>query len=158
MWIAHRAISELFIFPAIALILAIVLVAAGNALSRDETLPTAIESLGGAGIAFAVFGFSGPRWRSSLRFVLSGPVALGSGVEGIGEYLEPVAGLVIDVSVDPGVKLITADGERTLVPLAMASTLHPVPRPRDKDDAWCRHHVLLHVLKHNDPSAWPGPS
>jgi hypothetical protein len=156
MWIVHRGISELFIFPAIALVLAVAVVAAGNAVSSDKTLPVAFESLGGASIAFAVFGFAGRRWESSLRFVLAGPIALGTWVEGVTELLDPVSGLVIDVSVDPGVKIIADNGDRVFVPLRLASRLNPVPRPDDKDDAWCRDQVLSHVLKLSAPSTWPG--
>jgi hypothetical protein len=157
-WITHRALSELFIFPAIALVLAVALVAAGNALSSDRTLPAAFESLGGASIAIAVFGFAAPRWKHSLRFVLSGPVALGSWVEGVTELLDPVTGMVVDVSVDPGVKIVASDGDRLFVPLALASRLNPLPRPDDRDEAWCRKQVLVHVLKLSEPSAWVGPA
>lgn len=157
MWITHRAISELFIFPAIALVLAVGVVAAGNALSSDKTLPAALESLGGAGIAVTVFGFAGPRWQNSLRFVLSGPVGLGTWVEGVTELLDPAVGLAIDVSVDPGVKIIARDGDRVFVPLALGPRLNPVPRPDGVDEDWCRKQVLKHVLKLSDAeaAAWP---
>lgn len=157
-WIAHRAISELLIFPAIALILAVILVAAGNALSADKTLPTAIESLGGASIAFGVFSFAGPRWRNSLRFVLAGPVALGAWVEGVDEFFDPVVGLVIDVSVYPGVKIIDAAADRHFTPLYLAPRLNPQEaRPAEQDETWSRRQVVRHVLKLENPDEWRGP-
>jgi hypothetical protein len=166
MWIMHRAISELFIFPAIALVLAVGVVAAGTALSSDDTLPTAFESLGGAAIAFGVLSFAGPRWRSSLQFVLSGPVGLGTWVDGVTELRDPkvgavafdrAVGLVVDVSVDPGVKIIAANGDRVFVPLSLASRLNPEPRPEDLAEDWCRIQTLRHVLRLREEEAtlWP---
>jgi hypothetical protein len=152
MWVVHRAISELFIFPAIALVLAVVIVAAGNALSSDRTLPEAFESLGGASVAFAVFGFAGPRWTSSLRFILSGPVGLGYWVEGVGEMLETVQGLLVDVSVDPGLKIITKDKKIITVPLSLASRFsHVVPRPAQITVDWCRERVENNIFKSGEP-------
>jgi hypothetical protein len=157
-WIAHRGICELFVFSSIALVLAVGLVAIGNAVSDDNTLPEAIESLGGAGIAFGVLGYAGPRWKASMDFVLSGPIGVGMWVEGTDEVGQSVTGLVADISVAPGVKVISYDpGEsmgaggddwqRSFVALAAAKRLGPASRPTDIEPEWVKRMMLLHLGK-----------
>ena len=160
-WIAHRGFCELFVFTAIAVVLAVSLVAVINAFSpHDKTVPTALESLGGAGIAVYIFGISGPRHAQAITFCLSGPVVLGNWVKGRDEYGNPVEGFVLDVSVHPGVKLVNLDGERDIIPLKNAPSLNPVPRPAGADPAWCRDKVLEHLMKLDDKERrdWPGPA
>jgi hypothetical protein len=158
-WVAHRGFCELFVFTAIAVVLAVALVAVINEVSHDETVPTALESLGGAGIAVYIFGLSGPRHAQAVTFCLSGPVVLGNWVRGRDEYGNQVEGFVLDVSVHPGVKLVSLDDERNIIPLKNAPSLNPVPRRAGADVAWCRDKVLEHLLKLNkeERTDWPGP-
>jgi hypothetical protein len=156
-WIAHRAICELFIFTSMALVLAIVIVAAGNALSHDKTLPTAFESLGGASVAVGVFGFARPRWAASLKFCLSGQVCLGNWVVGPDPHGHKVSGLAVDVSVDPGVKIIQANKQRTSTSLEHVDLVNALERPHAQDVAWCKRVTISHLLKVTEEHAavWP---
>jgi hypothetical protein len=159
-WVAHRGICELFAFTAIAVVLAIALVALINEFSDDATLPAALESLGGAGIAVYVFGISGPRHAAAIAFCLAGPVALGSWVTGVNEFGNSVEGFVLDVSVAPGVKLIDLHGDRAIVPLHLAPRLNPTTRPTVVTADWCRDRVLEHLLKLDaaERASWGGPA
>jgi hypothetical protein len=158
-WVAHRGICELFVFTAMAVVLAIALVAVINDVSHDDTLPAALESLGGAGIAVYIFGISGPRHAQAIMFCLAGPVALGSWVNGVNEFGNAVEGFVVDVSVEPGVKLIDVHGDRVIVPLRLAPRLNPTGRPAIVNATWCREQVLEHLLKLDvqERAIWAGP-
>jgi hypothetical protein len=158
-WIFHRGCCELLTFAALAVLLAIGLVALGNAVSTDKTLPGALESLGGSGIAFGVLGYVGPRLRYGLNFMQSCPVGLGMWVEGVDEFGHRASGLVIDVSIDPGVKLVRYepldDPVRLFVPLRYSHHLSEQPRPAAVDSEWCREQMLVHFDR--DPSPPAGP-
>jgi hypothetical protein len=128
-WIFHRGVCELLTLSCVAVFVAILLVAAGNALSGDHTLPAAIEALGGSGVAFGVLQYLGPRLRDGLNFVLSSPVGLGMWVRAQDEDGRDRTGLVVDVSIAPGVKLVTEHGERFFIPLAASHKPSPATRP-----------------------------
>jgi len=148
LWVFHRGVCELLVFSSVAFLLAIALVAIGNALSSDKTLPVAIESLGGAAIGIGIFGYLGERLRGALSFVLSGPVRLGDWVEARDPTGPRARGLVVAVSIHPGVILIgEADlgDDRTPVPLAAANYLSRIDRPDGVDDAWCEEAVIRHL-------------
>lgn len=155
-WVFHRGCCELLVFTSVALLLAIGLVALGNAVSSDRTLPAAFESLGGAGIAFGVFGYLGPRLRHALDYVLSAPVGLGAWVTGTDEFGRDVSGIVVDVSVHPGLKIVglPQDGSerdhRTFVALRYAPLVSEGSRAPGVDDAWCEQMVRRHLRR--DPS------
>jgi hypothetical protein len=144
-WVFHRGVCELLTLSALALALASGLVALGHAVSDDKTLPSAFESLGGAGIAFGIFGYLGPRLRGALDFVLSTPVGLGMWVDGHDGSGRRVSGLVVDVSVHPGIKLVDVRGRRAFVALADAHRLHPDKRPRAITSTWCATTVDEHL-------------
>jgi hypothetical protein len=144
-WIFHRGVCELLTLSCVALLAAILLVAAGHALSGDHTLPAAIEALGGSGIAVGILQYLGPRLRDGLNFVLSSPVGLGMWVHAEGEDKRERTGLVVDVSIAPGVKLVTEDGERFFIPLAQSHLPSPATRPdgvtRDRSRALVEEHL-----------------
>lgn len=136
-WVAHRIACETFVYMALALVLSIVFVAVGNAVSSDNTLPVAIESLGGSGIAFALLTFLGPRIRDSVNYILGQNAGLGAWAAGVDNHGKPIEGLVIDVSIHPGVQLRTADEARRHVSLANAAELQDMDSwPADAGAAW----------------------
>jgi hypothetical protein len=151
-WVFHRGICELVVFTSIALLLAIGLVALGNALSSDKTLPTAFESLGGAGVAVGIFGYLGPRLRYGMNFMLAGPLGLGAWVESTDVVERHFAGFVIDVSIHPGVKLVNESGDRFFIPLGITHNVSEVnPLPAGITTAWRKemieHHLGRDALK-----------
>jgi hypothetical protein len=152
-WVFHRGVCEILTFSCVAFFLAVVLVAAGNALSSDTTLPTAFESLGGAGAAVGVLGYVGPRVGGGLRFMLSTEVGLGEWVQRTHEEtgLITADGLVVDVSIEPGVKIIQRDGTRKFAALAETERLHPIARPGGIDSAWCSRAVHDHLGRDPKP-------
>lgn len=152
-WVFHRGVCEILTFSCVAFLLAVVLVAAGNALSSDTTLPTAFESLGGAGAAVGVLGYVGPRVGGALRFMLSTEVGVGEWVQRTHEEtgLITADGLVVDVSIQPGVKIIERDGTRKFAALADTKRLHPIDRPDGIDSAWCSRAVHDHLGRDPEP-------
>ena len=143
-WVAHRGLCEVVVYLSFALALSIVFVAVGNAVSHDKTLPGAIESLGGAGIAFAVLTYLGPRARDALDYTQVPSAGLGTWAK-LGDEEKPgVEGFVVDVSVHPGVQLRRADGEWRFVPLKFAALLHEHEelRPAKATSEWGRAAVL----------------
>lgn len=111
-WIVHRALCEMTVAFSGALLLAIVFVAVGNAVSRDQTLPTAIESLGGSGIAFALVALFGPRIAAAIGYMLDQSAGLGEWVavtkrdaQGWDTGEVAYTGLVVDVSVGAGIQI-----------------------------------------------------
>jgi hypothetical protein len=152
-WIFHRGVCEILVFSCVAFFLAVVLVAAGNALASDPTLPTAFEALGGAGAAVSVLGYAGPRVGGGLRFMLSTTVGLGEWVQRTHEEtgLITADGLIVDVSIEPGVKIIQRDGTRKFAALAETERLHPIDRPDDVDSAWCSEAVHDHLGRDPKP-------
>lgn len=166
LWIAHRGICEICVFVSLALLLSIVFVAIGNAVSHDNTLPQAVESLGGAGIAFGVLTYLGPRVRDSLTYVLAQSAGLGAWATGIDYFGERVEGFVVDVSVHPGIKLRQRNLEWRYVPLRLAFGLQELQdengvRP---DAGWCENAVRERDearLAPPEPTPWttaPRPS
>lgn len=140
LWVAHRGICEVCVFISLAVLLAIAFVAIGNAVSHDRTLPQAIESLGGAGIAFGVLTYLGPRVRNALNYALAQSAGLGTWASGIDHFGDRVQGFVVDVSIHPGVKLRQRDREWRYVPLGLAYTLQDLDSGRP-DPAWCENAV-----------------
>jgi hypothetical protein len=145
LWIFHRGVCELLTLTAVALFLAVGLVALGKGLSSDETLRSAFDALGGAGVAVGVFGYLGPRLRHGLDFLLSTPVGLGTWVTGRDDQGRRVSGLVVDVSIVPGLKLVNQFGRRAFVPLSLAHRLQPVRRPYGVGSDECREIVETHL-------------
>lgn len=156
LWVFHRGSCELLAFTSVALLLAIGLVALGNAVSSDRTLPAAFESLGGAGIAFGVFGYLGTRLGPALDYVLSAPVGLGWWVSGMDQFGRDVSGIVVDVSVRPGLKIVgrpQGAGEhdhRTFIEFKYAPLVSEASRPAAADDAWCEETVRRHLRRDPD--------
>jgi hypothetical protein len=142
-WVAHRMICEICCYFALALIISILFVAVGNAVSHERTLPVALESLGGSGIAFAVLGYLGPRVRDSWNYMLADNAGLGTWAEGTDNAGEHVEGLIVDVSVHPGVKLWTKDEKWRFVPLKLVAQLYEYrsARPPQCDAGWCEQAV-----------------
>jgi hypothetical protein len=156
-WVFHRGLCELVTLTCVAFLLAIGLVALGNALSKDKTLPTAFESLGGAGIAVGIFGgFLGPRLRGAMNFMLSGPVGLGVWVRGPDDFKKEVEGYTIDISIHPGIKLVQQSGERDFIPLSFAHKATQIEPPEDLGPDWQRETVAAHLAR--DPSKVGKPS
>jgi len=152
-WVFHRGSCELLAFTCVALLLAIGVVAIGNAVSSDRTLPAAFESLGGAGIAFGVFGYLRTRLGPALDYMLSAPVGLGWWVAGMDQFGREVSGIVVDVSVRPGLKIVGPPGKYdkpTFIELRYASLVPESRRPADASDAWCEQAVRYHLRR--DPS------
>lgn len=148
-WVFHRGVCELVVFSSIAVLLAIGVVALGNAVSSDKTLPTAFEALGGAGIAVGIFGdYLGPRLRHAMNFMLSGTVGLGMWVESEDALRRHFSGLVIDISIHPGLKLVNARGRRFFVPLEDSHQVGEIkPFPEGIDAAWRERMVLEHLAR-----------
>jgi hypothetical protein len=151
-WVVHRGLCELVSLSCFALILAIGMVALVNLFASNGTLPTAIESLGGAGIAFAVIGYRGPEMKGAIEFALSGPIGLGTWVRKE-EPLRTFEGYVVDVSIHPGFKLVDKEGVRKFVSLANSPELSSSDRPEGIDDAWCEQIVLKHFRKNPEHEA-----
>jgi hypothetical protein len=144
-WVAHRVVCEICCYFALAVFLAIVFVAAGNAVSSERTLAVALESLGGAGIAFSVIAYLGPRVRDGWNYMLAQNAGLGMWVVGSNAHGR-FEGLVVDVSVHPGVKLRLPDGEPhepkwKFVALAESDELSEADRPAGCTEAWCERAV-----------------
>jgi hypothetical protein len=156
-WVGHRIACEILVFMSLALVVSIVFVAVGNAVSSDKTLPVAIESLGGSGIAFALLTFLGPRVRDSVNYVLAQNAGLGTWAEGVDNRGEHITGLVIDVSVHPGVQLRTRDEARRHVSLANASELQDRAHwPDFADEAWRRRMISERDDEVSDDDRRPG--
>jgi hypothetical protein len=138
-WVAHRTICEICCYVALAILLAIIFVAAGNVVSHERVLAVALESLGGSGVAFTVLAYLGPRVRDGWNYMLAESAGLGTWADGIDNRGEQVEGLVVDVSIHPGVKLRTEKDQWTFVPLA-PPRLHEIQsrRPAKCDEAWAR--------------------
>jgi hypothetical protein len=150
-WVFHRGLCELITLTCVAFLLAIGLVALGHALSKDPTLPTAFESLGGAGIAVGIFGgFLGPRLRGAMNFMLSGPVEIGTWVRGPDDFRKDIDGYFVDISIHPGMKVIKRSGERDFIPLAFAHKPSQIDRPQGLEDGWEQRAVTRHLGR--DPS------
>lgn len=127
-WLVGRSIAHVVALIGAAT-LAGLLVAWVSSLPNDEHLQTVVATLGGAAIALVLFRQPFARLAGALRFALTAPVAIGSWVEGVDETGRRVEGMVIDVSIAPGIKLVDTTGKRTFVPLDSALTLHEAPRP-----------------------------
>lgn len=144
-WVAHRVICEICCYFALAVFLAIAFVAAGNAVSNERTLAVALESLGGAGVAFSVLAYLGPRVRDGWNYMLAQNAGLGMWVVGANAHGR-FEGLVVDVSLHPGVKLRLPDGEPhepkwKFVTLAESVDLSEADRPSNCTEAWCERAV-----------------
>lgn len=124
LWVAHRTACEIIVFVGLALILSVLLIEIIDAVTFNETLPRAIESIGGAGIAVAVLGYVGPRARDGISFVLGGHAGLGAWVKGFDTYQREVEGYVVSVSVEPGVKVMTREHEFRYLPLGNQRSFH----------------------------------
>lgn len=133
-WVFQRGLCELLFLSCLALALAIVIVAIGNAF-HDQTISTAVESLGGAGVAFGAVEFLAPRLGPALRYSQSAPIALGDWVDGA------VSGLVVDVSTDPGLKVVGEDRRQRFVALADVTTVTRVDEAPMCET--CRKRVIL---------------
>jgi hypothetical protein len=144
-WVAHRVVCEVLCYFSLALIISVLFVAVGNAVSHERTLPVAIESLGGAGIAFTVLAYLRPRAGAGWDYVMAESAGLGTWARGIDEIGETVDGLVVDVSLYPGIKLRTADLEWHYIPLSLAKRLHEFEsaRPAECDARWCEQAVRV---------------
>jgi hypothetical protein len=123
-WVAHRTACEIIVFSSLALILAVILIVVIDAVAYDRTLPRAIESIGGAGIAIGVLGYLGPRARDGVDFVLGGHAGLGTWVRGFDQYQREIEGYVVSVSVEPGVKLWTPNEGFRYLPLRNLNSFH----------------------------------
>jgi hypothetical protein len=165
LWVAHRAICEICAYTALAILLAIIFVALGNAVSHERVLAVALESLSGSGVAFTVLAYLGPRVRDSWNYMMGDNAGLGSWAEGIDITGERVEGFLVDVSVHPGIKLYTADDQWRFVKLGDAPKLHEAPlrRPTACDERWAERAVLMrqeakpHAQPASDGSS-PSPS
>jgi len=156
-WVAHRVICEICCYFALALIISILFVAVGNAVSHEHVLPVALESLGGSGIAFTVLAYLGPRVRDGWNYMLADNAGLGTWAEGTDIAGEPVEGLIVDVSVHPGVKIWTKEEKWRFVALRLASQLYEYESNRLEscDAQWCeqavrrRHEARTIEPRHN---------
>ncbi len=159
-WVFHRGGCELLAFTSVALLLAIGLVALGNAVSSDRTLPAAFESLGGAGIAFGLLHYLSSRIRDALEFMQSATVGLGMWVRTTDRFGRDVSGIVVDVSVHPGLKVVGPPVDeaepyhRTFVALRDTPRVSEGRRPDGIDDDWCGNTVRRHLAQ--DPSKRQG--
>jgi hypothetical protein len=161
LWVAHRAICEICAYAALAILLAIIFVAIGNAVSHERVLAVALESLSGSGVAFTILAYLGPRVRDSWNYMMADNAGLGSWAEGIDITGEKVEGLLVDVSVHPGIKLYTADDQWRFVKLEDALKLHEAPlrRPAACDERWAEQAVLMrHEAKPHEHPAPEEPS
>lgn len=142
-WVGHRAVCEVCAYTALAMLLAIVFVALGSAVSHEHILAVALESLGGTGVAIAILAYAGPRVRDGWGYMSASYAGLGSWACGIigGETVE---GLVVDVSLSPGVQLRTQDRGWRFVSLKDAQNLHELEerRPAKCDESWAQDAVL----------------
>lgn len=144
-WVAHRAVCEICCYTALAILLAIIFVALGNAVSHERVLAVALESLSGSGVAFTVLAYLGPRVRDSWNYMMADNAGLGSWVEGIDITGHRVEGFLVDVSVYPGIKVYTRDEEWRFVKLGDAPMLHESlgKRPNFCDEEWGERAVLM---------------
>jgi hypothetical protein len=145
LWVAHRVVCEVLCYFSLALIISVLFVAVGNAVSHERTLPIAIESLGGAGIAFTVIAYLRPRAGAGWDYVMAESAGLGTWARGVDELGDKVDGLVVDVSLYPGIKLRTTNLEWRYIPLALAKHLHEFEsaRPAECNAEWCQRAVRV---------------
>lgn len=139
LWVVHRALAEIVGSIGVALTIAIAVVAVGGLVSSDATLSMAIESLGATAIAVGLLGLFGPRVRDAVLYMLSESAGIGEWAEVRGADGRLVnSGVVVDVSIDPGVKLIDGLGSRLFVPLRQRNLVQaaPITRPPECDGAW----------------------
>lgn len=154
-WVGHRAVCEVCAYTALAMLLAIVFVALGSTVSHEHILAVALESLGGTGVAIAILAYAGPRVRDGWSYMIANNAGLGSWACGIigGETVE---GLVVDVSLSPGVKLRTKDDQWQFVSLEDARNLHELEdrRPAQCNETWAKEAVLTRgeAKVHEPPS------
>jgi hypothetical protein len=104
--------------------------------------------------------YVGPRVRDAFEFMLSSPIGVGWWVSGEDKRGRPYDGLVVDISIRPGIKIIQRNGVRRFVRLAKAGKLTEVdaaarPRPlaTSPDKAWSQSMFELHFT--NDPDSPP---
>lgn len=139
LWVVHRGLAEIIGSVGVAFAIAVVVVAVGGLASSDETLSMAIESLGGTAVAVALLGLFGPRVRDAIRYMLAPSAGIGEWAEVRGAGGDVVSrGLVIDVSIDPGVKLHDETGSQFFVALRDCRLVQASPgsRPLSCNEAW----------------------
>lgn len=120
-WIGHRGACELIAYTSFSIFLAIVFTALTALVDDDAILKISLGSFVGAGTAFALQGYLGPRIRSGWEYLNVQSAGLGEWAAGVDRNAATIHGLVIDVSLKPGIQILeTADGSPEFVPLAMA--------------------------------------
>lgn len=120
-WIGHRGVCELIAYTTFSFFLAIVFTALTELVDDDAVLKISLGSFVGAGTAFALQGYLGPRIRSGWEYLNVQSAGLGEWAAGPGKNDTTIHGLVIDVSLKPGIQMAcTADGNPEFVPLSMA--------------------------------------
>jgi hypothetical protein len=140
-WIAHRGACELVAYTSFSLFLAIVFTALTELVDDDAVLKISVGSFIGAGTAFALQGYLGPRVRSGWEYLNVQSAGLGEWAAGIDKNRQPVEGLVVDVSLKPGVQLLQSPtSPAVFVPLASAEEVQAcrnvTPRCEGKCEGW----------------------
>lgn len=103
-WVMHRFVCEIIVWAAITVAIAFVSAIAEGS-TRSETGRTTLNLVGLLGI----IGWTtreASKVRPAIAFLRYPSVGLGQWVSGVNGEHEPIAGFVLDVSLDPGVQLI----------------------------------------------------
>jgi hypothetical protein len=140
-WIAHRGACELIAYTSFSLFMAIVFTAVTELVDDDAVLKISVGSFIGAGTAFALQGYLGPRVRSGWEYLNFQSAGLGEWAAGIDKNRQPVEGLVVDVSLKPGVQMRESPASPAVfVPLASAAEVqacwNPTPRCARQCEGW----------------------
>jgi hypothetical protein len=142
-WIAHRGLCELIAYTSFSLFLAIVFTALTELVDDDAVLKISVGSFIGAGTAFALQGYLAPRVRSSWEYLNFQSAGLGEWAAGIDRNRQPVEGLVVDVSLKPGVQLRQSPtSPPVFVPLASAEDVQSCWNPNLRCETQCEGWIL----------------
>lgn len=123
-WIAHRWGAELICYVSLAMVVAIGLNSLGGTAAGDVALAGAVASLSAGGI----LAYVAPRLRQGWQYFFAQNVGLGTWARGRDSGCGWVEGMVVDVSLHPGVKLLeNPDARECFVPLSNTDTLTELP-------------------------------
>ncbi|MDQ3933801.1 MAG: hypothetical protein M3340_04130 [Actinomycetota bacterium] len=122
--ITHRVLAEFIGWGGLALVAAIGLIALGRAAADDNTVASALASLSAGGI----LAYAAPRWKHGVTYFFAQNAGFGTWAGGRDGRYEYVEGVVVDVSIHPGVTLrADPDGRDHSVPLGNTATLSEIP-------------------------------
>jgi hypothetical protein len=151
-WIVHRWTTELICYTSLALVVAIGLNAVGRS---GDAIAGAVASLSAGGI----LAYAAPRLRYAWHYFLGENAGLGTWARGRDASCDWIEGVVVDLSLYKGVKLLEGPAAKPcFVPLSNVDTLTEIPsRPSvcsgEKCGGWLNHCEIRERASDRAPSA-----